>query len=477
MSATLAGKRATVMGLGTYGGGIGVARYLAEAGAIVTVTDRQPEENLAAARAELADLPIRYVLGRHEEADFLPGGADFVVRNPGVPRRAPLLELARRHGVPVEMEMTLFFRACPAPIIGVTGTKGKTTVATLTAALLQSWNPATVLAGNMGISALGQLAAITPETPVVIELSSWQLEGLLEHGLAPAIAVITMIAEDHLNTYDGFADYAAVKRGITRHQRPGDTLILNRDDSEAWRAAQETAATVVPFGRGDRDGDGVWLEDDQVLIKRDGNVVTIPIPDNPALAGPHTRLNAAAAIAAASVRGADPAAIGAGLAGFGGIRDRMETVTEIDGVTYINDTTATAPVAAAAALEALAGRRVHLLAGGADKKLDPTPLVDAGTRAHAVYLFAGSATPAIEDALRQRGVLPNGPYDSMTAAVQAASAAATAGDVILLSPGCASFGLFQNEFDRGEQFRQAARALASRATSSPASGRHAGSTR
>jgi UDP-N-acetylmuramoylalanine--D-glutamate ligase len=475
MTRTLAGQRATVMGLGRHGGGIGVARYLAEAGATVTVTDRQPEENLAAARAELADLPIRYVLGRHEEDDFLPAGADFVVRNPGVPRRAPLLELARQHGVPVEMEMTLFFRACPAPIIGITGTKGKTTVATLTAELLRAWNPATILAGNMGISALGQLAAITPRTPVVIELSSWQLEGLLEHGLAPAIAVITMIAEDHLNTYDGFAEYAAVKRGITRHQRPGDTVILNPDDPEAWQARQETAATVVPFGRGDRGSDGVWLTGDQAVIRRNGVTATIPIPDSTALAGPHTRLNATAAIAAASVRGADPAAIGAGLAAFQGIRDRMEVVTEVNGVTYINDTTATAPVAAAAALEALAGRRVHLLAGGADKKLDPTPLVEAGTRAAAVYLFAGSATPEIEQTLRQRGVVPNGPYDSMTAAVAAASAAATAGDVVLLSPGCASFGLFTNEFDRGEQFRQAARVLASQAE--PAGARQPGSPR
>jgi UDP-N-acetylmuramoylalanine--D-glutamate ligase len=123
----------------------------------------------------------------------------------------------------------------------------------------------------------------------------------------------------------------------------------------------------------------------------------------------------------------------------------------------------------------MAGRRVHLLAGGADKKLDPTPLVEAGTRAAAVYLFAGSATPEIEQALRQRGVSPNGPYDSMTAAVTAASTAATAGDVVLLSPGCASFGLFSNEFDRGEQFRQVVRALAIQAE--PAGGRHPGSTR
>ena len=454
---TLAGQRATVMGLGRRGGGAGVARYLAEAGAIVTVTDALSEASLAESLAELAGLPVRYVLGGHDEADFLPSGADLVVRNPGVPRRAPLLELARRHGVPVEMEMTLFFRACPAPIIGVTGTKGKTTVSTLTATLLQGWNAATVLAGNMGISALGRLPELTYETPVVIELSSWQLEGLAEHRLAPDIAVLTMIAEDHLNTYDGFADYAATKRSITRDQTSEQTLIVNADDPEAWRAAAETRARVIPFGRNERGAsqDEAWLDDSQAVIRLAGATRTIAIPANPALAGLHNRLNALAAITAALVRGAGETAIEAGLAAFTGIRDRMEQVAEINGVTYINDTTATAPVAAAAALQALAGRRVHLLAGGADKKLDPTPLVEAALSAHAVYLFAGSATPAIEDALRSRGLAPEGPYQSMLAAVSAATAAATPGDVILLSPGCASFGLFRDEFDRGEQFRQA----------------------
>lgn len=458
---TLVGQRATVMGLGRHGGGAGVARYLAEAGAIVTVTDAQPEANLAEPLAKLAGLPIRYVLGKHDEADFLPAGADLVVRNPGVPRRTPLLELARRLGVPVEMEMTLFFRACPAPIIGVTGTKGKTTVSTLTAALLQPWNPATVLAGNMGISALGRLRELTPETPVVIELSSWQLEGLAEHRLAPDIAVLTMIAEDHLNTYDGFADYAATKRSIARHQTPDQTVILNADDPEAWRAAAETQARVIPFGRHDLGNDGAWLADDRAVIRLAGQTQTVAIPANPALAGPHNQLNALAAITAALIRGADETAIEAGLAAFGGIRDRMEMVAEINGVTYINDTTATAPVAAAAAMAALAGRRVHLLAGGADKKLDPRPLVEAALSAHAVYLFAGSATPAIEDALRRRRLAPHSPYQSMLAAVSAATATATPGDVILLSPGCASFGLFRDEFDRGEQFRQVVRGLQS----------------
>jgi UDP-N-acetylmuramoylalanine--D-glutamate ligase len=462
-STQLRGKRVTLIGLGTRQGGLGVARYLARQGAEVTVTDLRPAEALSTTLDELAGLPIRYSLGRHEERDFTPEGADIVVRNPGVPRRAPMLELARAHGIPVEMEMSLFFRACPAPIVGVTGTKGKTTVATLTGELLRQSMPDAVVAGNMGVSALEQLPRLRPDVPVVIELSSWQLEALIEHCLAPRIAILTLIAEDHLNTYDGFAEYATTKRGIAAHQQPGDWLIVNRDDPEAWRAADETAATIVPFGTEDRGDDGGWLTPEGLLWRWRGTEALWPLPESPALAGRHGACNALAALAAARLAGVPAESISHALFEFRGVRDRMERVAEIDGITYINDTTATAPIAAVAALEALAGgpRRVHLLTGGADKCLDPTPLVETIARHRVtVYLFEGTATSALNDGLRQRRVAPFGPFLSMAEAIDAARNQAHAGDVILLSPGCASFGLFRDEFDRGEQFRAHVIALA-----------------
>ena len=452
------GKRVTLLGLGTRGGGLGVARYLATHGAAVTVTDQRPAKELTNSVAELVGLPIRYVLGGHDERDFTPDGADLIVRNPGVPRRAPLLELARAHGMQIEMEMSLFFRACPAPVIGITGTKGKTTVSTLTGEMLRTVYPDVIVAGNMGISALDQLPRLRPDVPVVIELSSWQLESLIEHGLAPHIAVLTMIAEDHLNTYDGFADYAATKCGITRHQGTGDWLVVNRDEPAAWRAATATAARVVPFGRDDRGDDGAWRTAQGLVWRWRGVEHWWPSPTSPALLGGHGKSNALAALAAAMLAGTSAESVAGGLEQFRGVRDRMERIAEIDGVTFINDTTATAPVAVAAALDALANvaGRVHLLAGGADKRLDPSPLADAAAR-HDVraYLFDGTATPALATALRNRGLQPRGPYMSMTDAVLAARENALVGDVILLSPGCASFGLFRDEFDRGAQFRDA----------------------
>ena len=454
----LRGKRVTLLGLGTRGGGLGVARYLVSEGAEVTVTDRQPPEALAAPLAALAGLPIRYTLGGNDERDFTPPGTDLVVRNPGVPRRAPLLELARAHGIPVEMEMSLFFRACPAPIVGVTGTKGKTTVSTLIGELLQKTYPDVVVAGNMGVSALDQLPRLRPDVPVVIELSSWQLESLIEHGLAPRIAVLTTIAEDHLNTYDGFEDYAETKRGIARHQRSGDWFVGNRDDPQAWRGANGTAATAVPFGDEDRGEDGGWRRGHELIWRWRGIERRWLLPDVPALAGRHGARNALAAIAAAMLAGASAESVADGLRRFRGVRDRMEPVAEIDGVAYVNDTTATAPIAAVAALEALAeaSGRIHLLTGGADKGLDPTPLAEAvARRMVTTYVFDGTATPALAAALDARGVAPRGPFSTMSDAVSAARDEAVPGDVVLLSPGCASFGVFRDEFDRGDQFRQA----------------------
>src|SRR3954452_253138 len=263
------GQRVTVMGLGTRGGGVGVARYLAERGAIVTVTDLKPEYELSRQKALLADLPIRFVLGRHDDHDFKRSGADMVVRNPGVRRNSKYLNMARESGVQIEMEMSLFLRACPAPVIGVTGTKGKTTTASLCAEMLREWRPDTVLAGNMGVSAVAELGRIGADTPVALELSSWQLEALDEHGLAPRIAVLTNISEDHLDAYDGFQDYAETKRSITRHQSDEDVFVVNIDHHESAKRVGTTSAMVIPVQGNVRVNDGTCVQGD-FLIWRSG---------------------------------------------------------------------------------------------------------------------------------------------------------------------------------------------------------------
>ncbi|MEW5720327.1 MAG: UDP-N-acetylmuramoyl-L-alanine--D-glutamate ligase, partial [Chloroflexota bacterium] len=227
----LRAKKVLVMGLGVHGGGLGVARWLVKQGARVIVTDLKRAEELQSSLDALRGLSIEYVLGEHREQDFL--NADLVVRNPGVPRESKWLQFAREHDIPVEMEMSLFVERLPrgaAQVIGVTGTKGKTTTTLMTGAILQRANLKTVVAGNLRVSALELLDQIDAETPVVLELSSWQLEAFPPQRISPHIAAITNIFPDHLNRYRDLDDYADAKAIIFRYQQPGDFIVLNFDN-------------------------------------------------------------------------------------------------------------------------------------------------------------------------------------------------------------------------------------------------------
>lgn len=450
------GKRVTVMGLGVLGGGVGVARYLAEHGAIVTVTDGKDADALQPSIDQLAGLPIAFHLGGHDPRDFSSEGADIVVRNPGVPRRSPYLQAARADGVAIEMEMSIFFRGCVAPILGVTGTKGKTTVSTLIGEMLRQWKPETLLAGNMGVSALSELDRLTPTTPVVLELSSWQLEALDEHKLGPHVAVLTNISEDHLNQYDGYEDYAQTKRTIGHHLGPDDVVVYFACQPDTRRITGETRAQLVPFGDSGTAGNAVWADDERIIARWQGEFLVWPRPEHLSLAGDTGAANAAAAVAAALAYGAPTEAIGAGLHAFRGVPNRLEEVGVVAGVTYVNDTSATAPAAAIATINVLAARanRLHLIAGGADKQSNLAPLAAAIAASGAtVSLLDGSATAQLQALLCDQGVAAEGPFGSMAAAFAAANRHASSGDIVALSPGCASFGIFRNEFDRGEQFR------------------------
>lgn len=453
----LQGKRVTVVGLGTLGGGVGVARYAAQQGARVTVTDMRDAEALAESVQALEGLPITYHLGGHDIQDFLPGGADIVVRNPGVPRDSGFLQAARDHGVPIEMEMSLFFRACPAPVIGVTGTKGKTTVSTLIGDMLREWNPTSVVAGNMGISALAALDHITPSTPVVIELSSWQLEALDEHRMGPSIALLTNIYEDHLTHYEGFEDYASTKRSIGRHLTAHDVLVYNADQGDTRKVTGISSGRLMPFSSNAADGAGAWLGANEILVRWEDSLYRYDLPTQLALSGAAGRSNALAAVAAATVRGVPHDDIEQALHGFDGVPNRLEIVATCDGITFINDTSATAPVAAATTMRLLQERtdQLTIIAGGADKASDFQPLADAVADTSArLVLLDGTGTQRLRERLEQRGIDAPVPFGSLAEAFESALDTMRGAGVIALSPGCASFGMFRNEFDRGEQFRQ-----------------------
>lgn len=452
---SLAGRRVTVMGLGTRHGGSGVAAFLARHGAVVTVTDLRPAEALTAGLDDLAGLAIRFVLGEHRTEDFVE--TDLVVKNPAVPWANRYLDSASAAGVPIEMEMSLFLRLCPARVIGVTGTKGKTTTSTLCAAMLAVERPETVLAGNMGVSALAALDTIRPDTPVVLELSSFQLEATGRRSLSPQIAVITNITPDHLDRYADFDEYAATKGLIARHQTPQDYLVLSANDPVS--AALAPTATGQVAWAGGQPG-AVW-QADRLVWSWAGQQRTVLTSADVRLPGVHGRQDVALAATAALLYGASPAAVREAVSRFTGVAHRYERVAEINGVTYINDTAATAPTAALRALESTSQPLVWI-GGGHDKGLDLSAVADlAARRASVCILLAGSATAAVAAALA-RSAAPHvvGPCQSMDEAVAIGAGLAQPGATVLLSPGTASFGLFRDEFDRGERFRSAVARLA-----------------
>jgi len=448
-----ASKRVTVMGLGRFGGGIGVTRWLAEQGARVTVTDLADADGLAESLRQLDGLDVELHLGGHREADFVD--TDLVVASPAVPKDSAFLRLARERSVPVTSEMNLFFQRCPGRVVGVTGSAGKsTTTAMIEAVLGASVGRSRVwVGGNIGRSLLSQLPAMGPDDWVVLELSSFQLEDLAELRRSPQMAVITSLFANHLDRHKTMQAYVEAKLNIARFQDP-------RRDHLLIYEADEQLATAVGGLRGGLAG--VWRygvgPDGRCRVSRDEEVVDLPTPSLP-VPGRHNLANAAAAMAVGRLVGVDPAEAARRLAGFEPLPHRLEPVGVVDGVRYYNDSKSTTPEATLVALAAFDGP-VVVLVGGYDKGVGFEPLGgELARRARAVVCY-GATGPKIADAVRRASGDAGSQKteaieaDGFEAAVGAARDAAEAGDVVLLSPGCASYDMFVNYEQRGQQFRQ-----------------------
>lgn len=469
----LRGQRVTVFGLGTKGGGTEVVKWLSERGAQVLVTDAKTEGELKTSLEALRGLPVRYVLGGHHAEDFRD--ADLIIRNPAVPLESSWLQLAVSSGVPVVMDTTLFFLFCPAPIAGITGTRGKSTATAVAGEILRRGRQETVVAGNIQRSPLADLDRITADTPVVLELSSWQLEGIEPLARSPHWAVLTTILPDHLNRYASMDTYVAAKETIVKYQHPGDLAILPSDDPQAARFTSATPAAIRWFGKPvDRERrEGLFLIGDEVVLRRSGREELLLAWRDLGVTGDHTKRNLLAGALLAIEMGAPLEDVRSVLHSFRGLPNRLEFVGEYAGRTFVNDTTATTPEAVIAALQSFPGRRIVLLTGGTDKNLDYRSLASVIARSEnlrGVVLFAGSATEKIlsvfgiqqaatsgsseSESRRLNPEVPD-PVRTMGDAVARAISLSRPGDLILLSPGAASFELFRDEFDRGEQFRDA----------------------
>lgn len=461
----LKGKRVTVMGLGLHGGGLGTVRWLLHQGALVTVTDMKTEEELRVSVEKLHKLDgeVRLVLGRHDEADFTE--ADVVVRNPGVRADSPYLALARKASVPVEMDSSLFFENCPSQhIIGVTGSKGKTTTARAIEHVLKAGERSVVAVGVDGVSPLAALLTgeIDAETIVVFELSSWRLEALAERGLSPSTAVVTSIYREHLNTYDSFEQYIETKKAIWKFQGERGEVLLNADDEVIASWATEVPGKLFWYSLGDQlPGNGVYMHDDSIWIRDEEEKELLPIEQLPVKSG-HERRNLLPALLIGWQYGLDAEKLRQAIDSFEPLPHRLEMVRDMDGVIFVNDSAATMPDASMAALDAYAEWPVILIAGGNDKKLDfgPWGKKAANSDVKEIVWLPGTATALMQEAVRAGGgEMIFKEASTMQEAVREAARAANGGGVVLLSPGATSFGSFENEFDRGNKFREAVEKL------------------
>lgn len=460
----LAGKNVLIMGLGRFGGGLDAAGFAVNAGAKVVVTDLATAGQLSDSLNKLKQFQqIEYRLGSHQRGDFEQ--ADVVIVNPAVAPDNQFVKLARSLNKFVTAQVNIFFDLCPAPIIGITGANGKSTTAALTTHLLRSalaqrdfkyrriW-----FSGNIGNEPLlGVANQITPDDLVVLELSSFQIEQLAQQAQAPHVALLTNLLPNHLDRYRAFENYCAAKENIFKFQQPDDA-----------------SPAVSVFNAQDKIG-AEWFdrynsEAGRVCIKFSTDDVSERIRDAFALPGRANLENLAAAVTVAGYFGVKDDAIEGRLPEFRALPHRLELIAELSGVRWYNDSKATTPEAAIAAIEAF-DQPVIIIAGGYDKH---TPFDELGRKiarkAKAAILIGQTArkiAEVIEAAAQNKAQLEI--VDSLEIAVKHAGQFATSGDVVLLSPACASYDMFDNYEHRGREFVELVRKISKRSQQTAAS--------
>jgi UDP-N-acetylmuramoylalanine--D-glutamate ligase len=447
-------KHILVLGLGLHGGAIGTIEWFAKEGANIMVSDNKAKEQLASSIEKLNGIPnLTFHFGNQDEIDL--DGIDMVVRNPAIPRRAPILERARTLGIPVEMDSSLFFEYCPSKdVIGITGSKGKTTTSATIAHVVGELNRKTVAVGIDGVSPLGMLGEITPLSPVIFEISSWRLEALQDKHVSPHIAVATSIYKDHLNTYTSFEEYIDVKKQIIKDQTSDDIAILNGDDEKIRGWEQDVKGQLYwyslnPLSEGEQ---GIWVDNGHIHTTVGEFTCTTSSVPHTSL---HELRNKLPAILITLLREYSKEDILAALQSMPPLAHRLQTVREVRGVKYINDSAATMPDAAIAALETYADIPLILILGGSDKALEFQDLAQKISQSknikHLIWL-PGTATERMKQEILPHTSTPSNNAATMDDAVMQAYQHATPGDTVLLSPGATSFGLFLHEFDRGNAF-------------------------
>ena len=444
----LRGKRVLVVGLGHFGGQIAAARWLVGQGAAVTVTDLASAEKLAESMAQLADLPIEYVLGGHDRCDL--DRCDLLVVSPAVPKdRSPFIKAAVDRGIPISSEMNLFIERCPVRrIIGITGSAGKSTTTAMVGAILEAARVAGVakqvwVGGNIGHSLLNDLHRMSTDDLMVLELSSFQLEDLGSLRWSPPVAVVTNIEPNHLDRHGTLEAYAQAKMNLVRFQRLEDIVLINPEDTVA-------RDYVTAAGAGSRVRECRWEPKFAEVLQQPGQ---------------HNRRNAAQAIAATRAIGLSDIIIAQGLRSFHGLPHRLEFVGEVKGVRYYNDSKSTVPTSTQIAVEAFECPVIALV-GGRPKGMSFAEMgrvlaktcrcvLCYGEAGPEIYqeVVRGAADDGVTAAAGKNGSVQVEQISTFAQAVRRANELAQPGDVVVLSPACTSYDEFGNYEERGQAFR------------------------
>lgn len=463
----LRGKRVLVMGFARQGQAL--ARWLPTQGAKVIVNDHQSAQQL---RLQETEYPgVRFVLGSHPTD--LAEEVDLVCVSGGVPLELPVIQAAHERGIPITNDAQLFMERCPAPVVGITGSAGKTTTTTLTAAMFKNAGFTTWVGGNTGDVLLDSLAQITPDDVVVMELSSFQLDLMT---ISPTVGAVLNITPNHIDRHGSMQAYISAKANILQHQRASDYAVLNEDDPVSKSLEVATRGEIVSFSARTMLADGAFLAGDRLVISGnatfDGRPHVVCERNDIPLRGDHNILNVLAACAiagcyglAADRPGVEMDVMAETIKTFQPVPHRLEVVREHNGVTYINDSIATAPERLMAALKAFKEPLV-LLIGGADKNLPwDEAIFLALQKARHIVVFGASGEKQVSDKainlLRLRGAKDDvvTRVADLPAAVARAREVAQAGDVVLLSPGGTSYDAYKDFAERGEHFRQLVQAL------------------
>ncbi len=456
----VANQKVVILGLGRQGKAL--ARFFARAGARVVVSDVRPARDLAPDMAELDGLDVTFVLGGHPLS--LLDEADLLCLSGGVPPTIPIVEEARRRGIPLSNDTVLTLALSPAPVLGITGSAGKTTTTTLVGLMLQEGGIVAHVGGNIGTPLIDRLDGVNPTDWLVLELSSFQLELCTR---SPHVAAVLNVTPNHLDRHPSMEAYAEAKRNIFRYQQPGDVVVLGWDNAwtrEWWERAVPAGVRKLAFSLEEPVPEGAYLDGEVLRLRVGQRERVICRAEEVKLRGRHNLANVLAAATLAAVVGVEVDAIAAVARRFTGVPHRLEVVREWKGALWVNDSIATAPERVVAALRSFA-EPIVLLAGGRDKKLPWEEFArEAARRVRHVVAF-GEAAPLVERVLAP--YVNNGAsmleavecVADLEQAVERAARVVRPGEVVLLSPGGTSFDAYRNFEERGEHFRRLVSAL------------------